>query len=118
MSRAAESRHVPRNFLDAVQAFLRRARDAGCTGKEVMDMNSIRRSVLVPLVAGATLVGGIVGATAFGADAGNAQATTTTTSSPRTPSGTFKPNEDPTHEAGESAAREAQEDAGQLPTVP
>lgn len=28
------------------------------------------------------------------------------------------PNEDPTHEAGESAAREAQENAGQVPTVP
>lgn len=33
-------------------------------------------------------------------------------------SGTFHPNEDPTHEAGESAAREAQENAGQVPTVP
>jgi hypothetical protein len=28
------------------------------------------------------------------------------------------PNEDPMHEAGESAAREAQENAGQVPTVP
>ena len=34
------------------------------------------------------------------------------------PSGTFTPNEDPSHEAGESAEREAQEDAGQFPTVP
>jgi hypothetical protein len=34
------------------------------------------------------------------------------------PGGTFHPNEDPTHEKGESAAREAQEDAGQAPTVP
>ena len=32
--------------------------------------------------------------------------------------GAFHPNEDPTHEAGESAAREAQEDAGQMPTAP
>ena len=32
--------------------------------------------------------------------------------------GTFTPNEDATHEAGESAAREAQENAGQVPTVP
>ncbi|MBV9101828.1 MAG: hypothetical protein JOZ46_04375 [Candidatus Dormibacteraeota bacterium] len=30
----------------------------------------------------------------------------------------FVPNENPTHEAGESAAREAQENAGQVPTVP
>jgi len=34
------------------------------------------------------------------------------------PSGKFVPNEDPTHEQGESAAREAQEDEGQRPTVP
>ena len=31
--------------------------------------------------------------------------------------GSFKSNEDPAHEATESAAREAQEDAGQRPTV-
>jgi len=34
------------------------------------------------------------------------------------PNGTFTPNEDPAHEATESAAREAQEDAGQVPTIP
>jgi hypothetical protein len=33
------------------------------------------------------------------------------------PSGTFKPNEDAAHKKSESA-REAQEDAGQRPTVP
>ena len=43
---------------------------------------------------------------------------TTTPSGGTAPSGAFKPNEDPTHEAGESAAREAQENAGQVPTVP
>jgi hypothetical protein len=32
--------------------------------------------------------------------------------------GVFTPNEDPAHEATESAEREAQEDAGQVPTVP
>ena len=32
--------------------------------------------------------------------------------------GTFVPNETAAHEAGESAAREAQENAGQVPTVP
>ncbi len=31
--------------------------------------------------------------------------------------GTFKPNEDSAHEANESTAREAQEDAGARPTV-
>jgi hypothetical protein len=40
------------------------------------------------------------------------------TTAPGAPSGTFTPNEDLTHEAGESAAREAQENAGQRPTVP
>ncbi len=33
------------------------------------------------------------------------------------PGGKFKSNENPTHEAKESPAREAQEDAGQRPTV-
>jgi hypothetical protein len=49
-------------------------------------------------------------------------AATTPTPSPSSSStttpGKFVPNEDPTHEAGESAAREAQENAGQVPTVP
>src|SRR5438445_5667440 len=45
--------------------------------------------------------------------------TTTPSTTPTTPSsGPFHPNEDPTHEAGESAQREAQENAGQVPTVP
>ena len=40
-------------------------------------------------------------------------------SSTATPApGHFVPNENPAHEAGESAAREAQENAGQVPTVP
>jgi cytoskeletal protein RodZ len=37
---------------------------------------------------------------------------TTPTPSPAPTSGAFKSNEDPNHEAGESAEREAQEDAG------
>ncbi len=72
------------------------------------------------------LVGGAVGSTVFGAAAGNAQTATTTTAAGSSsgstanaaPSGVFKPNENATHEAGESAQREAQEDAGQFPTVP
>jgi hypothetical protein len=43
-------------------------------------------------------------------------ATTPSTTTPAT--GTFHSNENATHEAGESAAREAQENAGQVPTVP
>ena len=45
-------------------------------------------------------------------------AAATPSPSPSSSSGKFVPNEDPTHEAGESAAREAQENAGQVPTVP
>lgn len=33
------------------------------------------------------------------------------------PTGKFHSNEDPAHEKGESAKREAQEDTGQFPTV-
>ena len=86
-------------------------------------MTTIRKSVLVAAVAGALLVGGAIGATSFPAgasSAGNSSTTTTSSSggSGAAPSGTFHPNESKAHEAGESAQREAQEDAGQFPTVP
>ena len=48
----------------------------------------------------------------------NGSSSATTTPSNGSSTGTFHPNEDPTHEAGESAQREAQENAGQFPTVP
>ena len=85
-------------------------------------MNGIRKAALAAAIAGSMLVGGVGGAVLY--------ATTTLTASAATPSpspssssgsataGKFVPNEDPTHEAGESAAREAQENAGQVPTVP
>jgi TRAP-type C4-dicarboxylate transport system substrate-binding protein len=70
------------------------------------------------------LAGGVVGATVISSAAAAAAATSSSGSAPSaatttaaTP-GTFTPNEDPTHEASESAAREAQEDAGQVPNVP
>ncbi|PZR80945.1 MAG: hypothetical protein DLM65_07155 [Candidatus Aeolococcus gillhamiae] len=52
-----------------------------------------------------------------------ATATPSATTSPSTgtttpTAGSFHSNENATHEAGESAAREAQENAGQVPTVP
>jgi len=47
-----------------------------------------------------------------------AAATPSPSPSSTTTPGKFVPNEDATHEAGESAAREAQENAGQVPTVP
>jgi hypothetical protein len=66
--------------------------------------------------------GAVVGAIGFGAAGANA-ATTPVSGSTRNADatgapGTFTSNEDPAHEATESAEREAQEDAGQKPTVP
>jgi hypothetical protein len=86
-------------------------------------MNAIQKGLVVAAVAGSTFAGGALGAGAFGAGAATKTTTTTTSSSGGSnqgapPSGTFHPNEDAQHEAGESAAREAQEDAGQFPTVP
>jgi hypothetical protein len=85
-------------------------------------MTIARKWVLTAVVAGA-LVGGALGGAAFSAANGNAASkATTTVTTPSNPgtaqSGTFKPNENAAHEAGESAQREAQEDAGQFPTVP
>jgi hypothetical protein len=86
-------------------------------------MNPIRKALIGAALVGTALTGGAIGASLFGA--ANAQTTTPTTvpssggsSATAAPSGTFHSNEDPTHEAGESAAREAQENAGQRPTVP
>jgi len=69
------------------------------------------------------LVGGVIGAAVTSGSAIVASAATTTAGSPSptapsTTQGKFVPNEDLAHEANESAAREAQEDAGQVPTVP
>jgi hypothetical protein len=107
-----------------------RAQD-DCKQKE---MHMTRMRLLVAGgIAGALLAGGAggaLGAVLAGATSAAAipvtlaASTSSTPSSGSTPSqnaptgGTFKPNEDPTHEAGESAAREAQENAGQMPTVP
>ena len=82
-------------------------------------MNGIRKTALAAAIAGSMLVGGVGGAVLYAA--------TTLTASAASPSpapssssstGKFVPNEDPAHEATESAAREAQENAGQVPTVP
>lgn len=89
-----------------------------------------RRAAVVATSSG-LLVGGITGGflIAHAADATTTAATSTpspsgssgsgSSSQPAAPApGTFKPNEDPAHEAGESAQREAPENAGQVPTVP
>jgi hypothetical protein len=87
-------------------------------------MKPLRRGLLTAALAGSLLTGGAVGASVFGTAASNAATTTTTAaaSGPAAngppPSGTFKSNETAAHEAGESAAREAQETAGTFPTVP
>jgi hypothetical protein len=65
------------------------------------------------LLTGAFAGGFIVSHAATTAPSASASPSTTTP-----PSGTFHSNENATHEAGESAAREAQENAGQVPTVP
>jgi uncharacterized membrane protein len=79
----------------------------------------IRKTVLAAAVAGSMLIGGVAGAVLYGATTLAAQAASPSPSpSSSTSTGKVVPNEDPTHEAGESAAREAQENAGQVPTVP
>jgi len=91
------------------------------TQKEVKEMNQIRRFLVGGAVAGSLLTGGVIGATIAGPLGASAATTTNvaaTAASPSAGSGTFVPNETAAHEAGESAAREAQENAGQVPTVP
>lgn len=93
----------------------RRAR-SGLSGRAATAVTAIG------LMAGGLAGGFIVSHAAT--DSSSSTATTpssspsTTTPSNGSSSGTFHPNEDPTHEAGESAQREAQENAGQMPTVP
>ncbi len=85
---------------------------------------NIRKLILPGVVAIAGFGGVAGGSLILSLDAHAATATTATAAIPAatittaaSPTGTFKSKEDSTHEAGESAAREAQEDAGQMPTV-
>jgi len=79
----------------------------------------VRKTIAAAAIAGSMLVGGVAGAVLYGATTIAAQAASPSPSpSSSTSSGKFVSNEDATHEAGESAAREAQENAGQVPTVP
>ncbi len=86
-------------------------------------MNSnVKRAVMAGLITASMLGGSFIGAIAFRATsvfaATNAGPTTNVRADASQAPGAFKPNEDPAHEATESAAREAQEDAGQKPTQP
>jgi len=83
-------------------------------------MDGVRKVILGAAIAGSMLVGGVGGAVLYGATTLTASAATNPTPTPAAtaPSGKFVPNETAAHEATESAAREAQENAGQVPTVP
>jgi hypothetical protein len=86
-------------------------------------MDLKRRGMIALLVTG-SMAGGALGATVLGAASSTAATSTTSTNvSPGYPGsgqngGKFVPNENAAHEKGESAQREAQENAGQFPTVP
>jgi hypothetical protein len=72
-------------------------------------MNKTRTFVFASVIAGAMVFGGVLGATALAhAPLTGALAAATASPSP----GSFKSNEDPTHEKGESAAQEAAENSG------
>ena len=89
--------------------------------KEVKEMNLISRVIIGAGIAGSLLTGGLIGAAIagpLGVSAATSSSAAATAASPAAGSGTFVPNETAAHEAGESAAREAQENAGQMPTVP
>jgi hypothetical protein len=83
-------------------------------------MNGVRKAILAATVVGSMLVGGVGGAMLYSTviAASAASPSPTPSGGSATAPGKFVSNEDPTHEAGESAAREAQENAGQVPTVP
>jgi hypothetical protein len=93
-------------------------------------LTPFRKGLVAVALVGSTLGGGALGAALVTSSATAATSTTTAPASPSAsstpaapaangaPSGTFHSNEDATHEQGESAAREAQENAGQYPTVP
>jgi hypothetical protein len=90
-------------------------------------LGALSRRTGVAVTSAGLMVGGLAGGFLIGHAASTTDATTTAATASPSPStggtapaqnGTFKSNEDQTHEAGESAAREAQENAGQVPTVP
>jgi hypothetical protein len=77
-------------------------------------VNRIRVALAGAAVAGSMLVGGVIGAALNGFSTVGANAATPTPSASTAPGapGSFKSNEDATHEAGESAAQETAENNG------
>jgi hypothetical protein len=76
----------------------------------MVGMITTRTLVLASVVAAAMIFGGVLGATAMSRSTLTAAAAAFTAASPSP--GAFKPNEDPTHEKGESAAQETAENNG------
>ena len=81
-------------------------------------MSRVKNVLLAGAIASSGLIGGAIGATVVSAGTvalttSNVAATTSATTAPAAAAtAPFKSNEDTTHEAGESAAREAAENAG------
>ena len=84
--------------------------------------NGFRRLAAAATVAGSLLAGGVGGAviyaTTLAAQAASPSPSPSGSSAAAPAPGKFVSNETAAHEATESAAREAQENAGQVPTVP
>ena len=80
------------------------------------------RKAVIGVLAGGSMLAGVALGAAFTAGSSANAATTPTNVTTRADAsaspGVFVSNEDPAHEATESAEREAQENAGQRPTVP
>jgi type IV secretory pathway TrbL component len=87
----------------------------------VTSITPTQRIVTVAGIAGSLIAGGVVGTNLMGplaaaaANNGNSSAAAAASASPSASAGSFKSNEDATHEAGETAEVEAQENAGQRP---
>ena len=79
-------------------------------------VKGVRKLMVAGVVAGSMLVGGVGGAALYATTL--AVQAASPSPNPAASNGKFVPNEDAAHEATESAAREAQENAGQVPTVP
>ena len=72
----------------------------------------MRKTVAAAAMAGSLFAGGALGVALFGPTSAIGQTTSTTTPGNTDNGGTFRSNEEATHEAGESAEREAEENSG------
>lgn len=72
----------------------------------------MRKTVAAAAMAGSLIAGGALGIALFGPTSAIGQTSTTTAPGNPNNGGTFRSNEDPTHEGTESVGREADENAG------